>query len=276
MFLGYVVSADGISSNPEKVGKVQNWPVPSNQKELHSFTGLGYYRCFIPKFATISKCLHELVGPPHIKKDRKTKEEIPKDSNCQWTDEHQKAFDLLKAHLTSAPVLGYLGFSHPFDLEIVASLQGLGAYVRESKLVAAQVRWLSKLALFDFDIMYRTGKLDKAAGTLSHHPYVPEEMDNNSESEQYETNSYAVDCEEVEGIIDVEKIPRECEVAIQNKENKTAQQELELHSSVIEVLSKVSPSEMIEAQQADPTIGQVVLWVKAGNKPKLSQIRKEK
>ena len=49
VFLGYVVSADGISANPEKVEKVQNWPVPSNQKELHSFLGLvSYYRCFIP------------------------------------------------------------------------------------------------------------------------------------------------------------------------------------------------------------------------------------
>ena len=41
-------SADGISANPEKVEKVQNWPVLSNQKELHSFLGLAsYYRSFI-------------------------------------------------------------------------------------------------------------------------------------------------------------------------------------------------------------------------------------
>ena len=45
---------------------------------------------------------------------------------------------------------------------------------------------------------------------------------------------------------------------------------------MIEVLSKVSPSEMIEAKQADLTIGQVVWWVKTDNKPKLSRIRKTK
>ena len=33
---------------------------------------------------------------------------------------------------------------------------------------------------------------------------------------------------------------------------------------------------MKDAQQADPTISQVVQWVKAGNKPKLLQIRKVK
>ena len=59
-------------------------------------------------------------------------------------------------------------------------------------------------------------------------------------------------------------------------ENKPAQQELELHSNVTEVLSKVYPSEMIEAQQADPTIGQVVWCVKVGNKLKISQIMKTK
>ena len=70
----------------------------------------------------------------------------------------------------------------------------------------------------------------------------------------------------------VEKVPIECKVAIQNKEKKPVQHELEQHSRVIEVLSKVSPSEMKDAQQDYPTIGQVVQWVKAGNNPKLSEI----
>ena len=72
VFLGYDLSADFISANPDKVEKVQNWPVPSYQKELHSFLGLTfYYRSFVPKFAAITKCLHELVGPSHIKKTGK-------------------------------------------------------------------------------------------------------------------------------------------------------------------------------------------------------------
>ena len=98
----------------------------------------------------------------------------------------------------------------------------------------------------------------KAADALSHHPYVSEEVDRNPNWEEYETISYAVECEELEEILDGEKIPQECKVAIQDKEDKLAQQEVELHSNVIKVLIKVSPSEMIEVQQADPTIGQVV------------------
>ena len=46
-------------------------------------------------------------------------------------------------------------------------------------------------------------------------------------------------------------------MAIRDKEDKPVQHKLEMHSNVIEVLSKVFPSEMIHVQQVDPTIGQV-------------------
>ena len=130
--------------------------------------------------------------------------------------------------------------------------------------------------LFDIDIKYRKVRSNKAADALSCHPNDSEEMDRNPESEEYDTILYAIECGELEEILDWEKIPQECKVAIQDKEDKPAPQELELHSSVIDILSNMSTLEMKEAQQTDPTISQVVQWVKAGHKPKLCQIRKEK
>ena len=56
-FLGHVLAADGIFANPEKVDKVKNWPKPKSAKELHSF--LGH---FIPTFAHLSQCLHNIVS----------------------------------------------------------------------------------------------------------------------------------------------------------------------------------------------------------------------
>ena len=41
-------------------------------------------------------------------------------------------------------------------------------YVRTSRLGAAQIHWLSDLALFDFEIKYRAGKSNQAADALSH------------------------------------------------------------------------------------------------------------
>ena len=43
IFVGHVLSANGISANPVKVDKVRYWPVPKNVKELHSFLGLASY-----------------------------------------------------------------------------------------------------------------------------------------------------------------------------------------------------------------------------------------
>ena len=51
LFLGHMLSKDGILPNPKKVGKVKNWPIPKMAKEVHLFLGLAsYYRRFIPKF----------------------------------------------------------------------------------------------------------------------------------------------------------------------------------------------------------------------------------
>ena len=55
LFLGHILSSRGISANPEKKEKVQDWPTPGNVKEVHSFLGLAsYYWRFIPKFAWIT------------------------------------------------------------------------------------------------------------------------------------------------------------------------------------------------------------------------------
>ena len=139
IFLRHVVLAEGISANPKKVEKVKNWPAPTNPKELQSFLGLAsYYRHFILKFAAIAKCLHQLVGPVNHQKSRKNKANIEPVADSQlnrqtflWTGKHQEAFDLLKACLTSVPVLVYPDFNRPFELETDASLQGLGAVLSQ-------------------------------------------------------------------------------------------------------------------------------------------------
>ena len=61
-FLGHILSADGVSPNPEKVAKIKDWPTPKTPKEVHSFVGLASFYCrFIPNFAKWAGPLHALI-----------------------------------------------------------------------------------------------------------------------------------------------------------------------------------------------------------------------
>lgn len=79
-----------ISTDPDKISDIKEWPVPKNVKELRSFLGLcSYYRRFVKGFSNIAKCLHKL---------------IEKGSKFRWNDDHQEAFERLKSFLITSPV----------------------------------------------------------------------------------------------------------------------------------------------------------------------------
>ena len=132
-FLGHVLSAKGISPNPEKVDKVWDWPVPKTSKEVHSFISLASYYCrFIPNFAKWSKPLNALIVPPaHQAKVRRGEMKKSELTEFVWSKECQEGFDALKHALTTAPVLAYPDYTQPFILETDASLKGLGAVLSQ-------------------------------------------------------------------------------------------------------------------------------------------------
>ena len=51
-------------------------------------------------------------------------------------------------------------------------------YVKTSKLGTAQIRWLSELALYDFDIVYHTGRSNLVTDALSRRPEAEGENHN--------------------------------------------------------------------------------------------------
>lgn len=112
-FLGHIVRCRGIRPDEEKVEKIKNYAVPRTLCQLWAFLGLAsYFQRFIKGFAALARPLYTL---------------FKKNIKYEWKEEQQKAFEKLKTHLISAPILQYPDFSRTFYLHTDASGTGLGA-----------------------------------------------------------------------------------------------------------------------------------------------------
>jgi len=60
-YLRHLISEQGITLLPSYVIKITEWPLPTTGKEFAAFLGFcGYYRDFLPGFATITANLNEV------------------------------------------------------------------------------------------------------------------------------------------------------------------------------------------------------------------------
>lgn len=120
-YLGYVVDAQGLRTDPEKVQAILDYPTPTIKKEVKRFLGTAsWYRRFIPNFSTVAGPLNKLTS---------TRKNSPP---FQWTDEAEKSFLELKSRLVQAPVLACPNFSHPFEVHTDASSFGVGAMLAQT------------------------------------------------------------------------------------------------------------------------------------------------
>uniref|UniRef100_A0A1X7U5U6 Reverse transcriptase domain-containing protein n=1 Tax=Amphimedon queenslandica TaxID=400682 RepID=A0A1X7U5U6_AMPQE len=114
-YLGHVIRGGKVAPVKDKLEAIKDFPRPESKTHVQAFLGLtGYYRRFIPKFATIAVPLTEA-----------TRKSQPQ--QVKWTNECEQSFRALTAALTSSPVLRSPDFTILFVLQTDASDYGVGA-----------------------------------------------------------------------------------------------------------------------------------------------------
>ena len=122
-FLGYLVSAAGVTIDPERIRPLLEAPDPRDERGLRAFLGaVGYHAKFVPRFS-------ELVEP--------LRAALRADA-WEWTAELSDAVQRVKQAVREAPALSLFDPGLPTVLETDASDIGCGACVTQTDLTGAR------------------------------------------------------------------------------------------------------------------------------------------
>ncbi|XP_060073585.1 uncharacterized protein LOC132553365 [Ylistrum balloti] len=131
--LGHMIGQQLLQPNPDKVKAILEAKIPKTKKQVRSFIGLaGFYRKFVPNFATIAAPLTDLTrkGQPNA---------------VIWKEPQDLAFKTLKKVLSTSPVLKLPDLNSEFILRTDASDNGIGAILlQEVDGVVHPVAYMSR------------------------------------------------------------------------------------------------------------------------------------
>ena len=119
LYLGHLVGSGTVRPESSKVEAITRFTTPQTKREVRTFLGLaGYYRKFIPDFATIAAPLTDL-----------TRKNAP--NLVSWSPASEGAFTELKSRMCSSSILQSPDFTKPFVVHTDASERGVGAVLSQ-------------------------------------------------------------------------------------------------------------------------------------------------
>jgi len=161
LFLGHIITPNGVKVNPAKLKAVTNFPTPTKLKDVQAFVSLcSYYRRFVPNFAQIAKPLTQL-----------TQKDVP----FKWTDDCKNAFETLKNALLSDKCLAYPDDYSPTEIHTDASYEGLGTTLVQVQNGVERVVAFASRSLAPYEKNYSASELECMGviyGIEKFHPYI--------------------------------------------------------------------------------------------------------
>ena len=123
IFLGHVVSGNGIFVDLRKAEAIVNWECLKNVTEIQNFLGLvGYYRQFLEHFSLTAFTFNSVN---------------PKKVNFEWDDQCEQNFQELKNRLITTPVVTLPIIGVRYVIFNYALKQGLGCVLMQDDKVIA-------------------------------------------------------------------------------------------------------------------------------------------
>lgn len=134
VFLGHEISRQGVRPPADRLKVIENYPLPTNRKQLQRFLGLmNWFRKYIRNFSAIASCLYKL---------------LKKEVVFEWTKTCQSAFDKLKDLLIHSEALSFPRYDLPFRIAVDTSSHGIGYMLYQEHSVPGENKLVPKVVRF--------------------------------------------------------------------------------------------------------------------------------
>lgn len=118
-FLGHIVKGNTITPLKDNLKSIAEFAAPQNKKQIRQFLGkVNFYNKYIPNATITLDPIHNLLR---------------KNINFDWSADCEKAFQTIKNHLCSAPILAIFDREATTFIYTDASIKGIGAILKQTQ-----------------------------------------------------------------------------------------------------------------------------------------------